>query len=129
MPDGSPMDWLSLFLLVMSAILSGASGAVLVVAHKVLRGRNITTMLIMAHIIVGLVLGLAMLLYIYAFMDTPLSFSKTVFYCLFMGGIGSGALASVGVASRWRLRWQNIEVELNLKEHKPEESKSENKPN
>lgn len=97
------------------AAVSGASGACLVAAHKVLHGRNISILIFVAYAIVGAVLSVAMVSYLFVFMRPQMDLSEIVLYSIVAGVTGSMALAGTNMTARFIMRRLGIEVDISVK--------------
>ena len=97
------------------AAVAGASGACLIVAHKVLRGRNISALLVGSYAVVGAVLAVAIIAYLFAFTAIRIGFPELVLYGVLAGAMGSAVLAATNLSARFILRRLGIEVEVRVK--------------
>jgi hypothetical protein len=112
MPDKQISTFLAIIYVVAS--ISGAAGGCLVVAHHVLRGRNVTHLFVAAYSFVGFVFGIAGVIVLSA-MDVNLTFERAVLFGLIFGASGSVALASANLSARIILRRLGVEVDIEVR--------------
>ena len=113
MPDKS-FDFLSALAYAIVAI-SGASGGCLVVAHRAIRGRTVTLVLLTAYAFIGGVFAVAGIAALSLFGDTGQSIERLLLTGLIMGVSGSVALASANLSIRLILRRLGVEVDVSIK--------------
>lgn len=103
------------------AAIAGSSGACLVIANKIMHGRMLPVMVAAAYAIVGAVMGVAFIAYVFVFWNDQFEIAEVVLYSMIAGGIGSLALAATNLTSRFIMRRLGIEVDISVKRIDPKD--------
>jgi hypothetical protein len=112
------LDWTSVVLIAISAV-SGASGACLVIAHRIFRERYVSALLMFAYLIVGAILSISILCLLLIF-EVQTSLAKVLLISISVGAIGSATLAVVNFGTRIALRYKNFEADIQFRKIKDE---------
>lgn len=113
MPDKTTDFWAALAYAIVA--ISGASGGCLVVAHRAVRGRTVTSILLVAYAFIGGVFAVAGMAALALFGEISQSIERLLLIGLIMGVTGSVALASANLSIRLILRRLGIEVDVSIK--------------
>jgi len=95
--------------------ISGASGGCLVAAHRAMRGRSITFILVLAYAFIGSAFAVAGMAALLLFTDFNVSFERLLLIGMIFGATGSVALAGANLSIRFILRRLGIEVDVQIK--------------
>lgn len=95
--------------------ISGAAGGCMMVVQKVLRGRNVTAVLMLAYTFAGLVFGVAGAAGLEIFTEWQPSFDRALLAGLMFGAIGAGSLAGMNLSARFILRRLGVEVDVSIR--------------
>lgn len=113
MPDKIVDFWTALAYAIVA--ISGASGGCLVAAHRAVRGRNVTAMLILAYAFIGGVFAVAGMAAVILLGWFNLNLERLLLVGLVFGIAGSVALAGANLSVRFILRRLGIEVDVQIK--------------
>ncbi len=97
------------------AAISGGLGGCMVAAHKVLRGRSVTAVLVVAYLFAGAIFGLAGVIGLRIFAFWVPTVETTILAGLMFGVIGAGALMGMNLSARFIMRRFGIEVDVQVR--------------
>lgn len=102
------------FLLALAAVFGGSGGCA-VAAHKVLRGRSVSGVLLLAYAFVGIVFAVAGVISLRLFMGWQPTYESAILVCLMFGAGGASALAGANLSVRLILKRFNLEAEFTVR--------------
>lgn len=113
MPDKLMDFWSALAYAIVA--VSGASGGCLVAAHRVIRGRSITAMLLLAYAFIGGAFAVAGVAALLLFAPFQVTFERLLLIGVVLGVSGSVALAGANLSVRFLLRRLGIEIDIEVR--------------
>lgn len=113
MPDKLLDFWTALAYAIVA--VSGASGGCLVAAQRAMRGRSVTTMLVLAYAFVGAVFAVAGMAAVLLVTLFQIDFGRLVLIGLILGVTGTTALAGANLSVRFLLRRLGVEVDISVR--------------